>query len=114
MAQKVVTTYVDDLTGDESTEINTHTLLLDGAGVEIDLTPENHDKLLEAMKPFLQAKGARRVRVNAGTRAKKLSSTPTGNSDTAKIRAWAKDNGYSVNDRGRVPAEIREAYGKAS
>ncbi|MFI1973393.1 histone-like nucleoid-structuring protein Lsr2 [Streptomyces cinnamoneus] len=29
------------------------------------------------------------------------------------VRAWAKENGHSVNDRGRVPAEIREAYAKA-
>lgn len=33
--------------------------------------------------------------------------------DTAKIRAWAKEEGYEVNDRGRVPAQIREAYEKA-
>jgi hypothetical protein len=32
--------------------------------------------------------------------------------DTAKIRAWAKEKGYEVNDRGRVPATIREAYDK--
>ena len=37
-----------------------------------------------------------------------------GNKDTAEIRKWAKENGYSVNDRGRVPAEIREAYEKAN
>ncbi|MEU3186131.1 histone-like nucleoid-structuring protein Lsr2 [Streptomyces sp. NPDC006923] len=29
------------------------------------------------------------------------------------IRLWARANGYLVNDRGRVPASIREAY-KAS
>ncbi|MBK3573500.1 Lsr2 family protein [Streptomyces sp. MBT65] len=26
------------------------------------------------------------------------------------IRRWARANGYAVNDRGRVPASIREAY----
>ncbi|WP_413252886.1 histone-like nucleoid-structuring protein Lsr2 [Streptomyces brevispora] len=26
------------------------------------------------------------------------------------IRLWARANGYLVNDRGRIPAEIREAY----
>ncbi|MFI9310930.1 Lsr2 family DNA-binding protein [Streptomyces triculaminicus] len=34
--------------------------------------------------------------------------------DTAAIRAWAKENGYHVNDRGRVPTEVREAYTKAN
>ena len=37
-----------------------------------------------------------------------------GSQDTAEIRAWAKENGYEVNDRGRVPAPIREAYEKAN
>ena len=36
MAQKIITTYVDDLTGEESSEIATHSILIDGAGVEID------------------------------------------------------------------------------
>ncbi|MEU1520078.1 histone-like nucleoid-structuring protein Lsr2 [Streptomyces sp. NPDC005811] len=26
------------------------------------------------------------------------------------IRLWARANGYLVNDRGRIPASIREAY----
>ncbi|WP_308299940.1 histone-like nucleoid-structuring protein Lsr2 [Streptomyces sp. CJ_13] len=26
------------------------------------------------------------------------------------IRLWARANGYLVNDKGRVPAAIREAY----
>lgn len=34
--------------------------------------------------------------------------------DTAAIRQWAKENGYEVNDRGRIPATIREAYAKAN
>ncbi|MYS38783.1 Lsr2 protein [Streptomyces sp. KhCrAH-43] len=28
------------------------------------------------------------------------------------VRAWARDNGYLVNDQGRIPAAIREAYAK--
>ncbi|WP_442813179.1 Lsr2 family DNA-binding protein [Streptomyces sp. NBC_01800] len=26
------------------------------------------------------------------------------------MRLWARTNGYLVNDRGRIPAAIREAY----
>ncbi|MFE4869491.1 Lsr2 family protein [Streptomyces sp. NPDC056682] len=112
MAQKVITTYVDDLTGEESAEISTHSILVDGAGVEIDLTDENYEKLLEILNPYLHAKGARRIRggVAGKQQSRKASSN---NGDTAAIRAWAKDNGYEVNDRGRVPATVREAYEKA-
>jgi Lsr2 len=117
MAQKVVTLYTDDLTGEESAEISTYTVLVNGVGVEVDLTPESHDKLLEALSPFLNADGARRVRGGspaAGARGKRRSAGPADGPDTAKIRAWAKENGYEVNDRGRVPASVKEAYEKAN
>ncbi|MEV0115277.1 Lsr2 family protein [Streptomyces sp. NPDC050844] len=112
MAQKVVTTYVDDLTGEESSEISTHSILIDGAGVEIDLTGENYEELLELLNPYLHADGARRIR--GGAKAKGRSKAPTGGKDdSSAIRAWAKANGFEVSDRGRVPASVREAYEKA-
>lgn len=116
MAQKVVTLYTDDLTGEESTEIDTYTILVNGTGVEIDLTPESHDKLMEALSPFLHAQGARRVRGTStgGSRRPRgrAAASPKG-ADSAAIRAWAKEQGYEVNDRGRVSATVRESYEKA-
>lgn len=112
MAQKVVTTYVDDLTGEESSEIATHSILIDGAGVEIDLTDENYEKLLEILNPYLHAAGARRIR--GGAKTKRQLKAPTGgNDDSSAIRAWAKANDFEVSNRGRVPAAVREAYEKA-
>ncbi|KOG90521.1 Lsr2 family protein [Streptomyces sp. NPDC050617] len=114
MAQKVVTTYVDDLTGEESAEIAKHTILVDGAGVELDLTDENYDKLLELLQPYLHAEGARRVRGSVAAAKGKPRKAPAAGENTAEIRAWAKANGYEVNDRGRVPASVKEAYEKAA
>ena len=34
-------------------------------------------------------------------------------SDSADIRAWAKENGYEVSERGRISAEVRAAYNDA-
>ncbi|BDH15778.1 MULTISPECIES: histone-like nucleoid-structuring protein Lsr2 [Streptomyces] len=107
MAQKVITIYTDDLTGEESTEAATHTLSLDGVTYEIDLSPDSYDQLLEAVGPFLKA--GRKT----GKGRKPRKAAAAGNEDTAAIRAWAKSSGYNVSDRGRVPAEIREAYQKA-
>ncbi|MEV6943012.1 Lsr2 family protein [Streptomyces sp. NPDC051172] len=112
MVQKVVTTYVDDLTGEESSEIATHSILIDGAGVEIDLTDENYERLLEILNPYLHAGGARRVRGAAKAKGKPKASGGSKDESSA-IRAWAKDNGIEVNDRGRVSASVREAYEKA-
>jgi hypothetical protein len=37
-----------------------------------------------------------------------------GRVDTATVRAWARDNGYEIADRGRVPATVLTAYQQAS
>lgn len=110
MAQKVQVLLVDDLDGGEADE--TVTFALDGKTYEIDLTTANAEKLRGLLDPY--TKGGRRTggRVTAA-RAKGRASATAGSPDTAAIRAWAKENGYNVNDRGRVPAEIREAYEKA-
>lgn len=106
MAQKIVTIYTDDLTGAESSEVGTHTFSLNGVNYEIDLTPENYDKLDAALRPFIESgrkqgrsKGAGRVRMDAAN-----------GPSAEEIRAWARENGYEVNDRGRVAKEIRVAF----
>ncbi|MET9670996.1 Lsr2 family protein [Streptomyces sp. NPDC006475] len=111
MAQKTVTIYTDDLTGEETREAATHTLTIDGIAYEIDLGPDSYDKLLEALAPFTAAGrkvGGRRRGTQGGRRAS------DGGKDSAAIRAWAKANGYEVSGRGRVPAQVREAYEKAA
>lgn len=111
MAQKVITTYVDDLTGEESAHIATHSILVDGAGVDIDLTDENYEKLLELLNPYLHADGARRIRGGAKPKGKRRpAAEKSGSGDSSAIRAWARENGYEVSERGRVPAAVREAY----
>ncbi|GAA2724422.1 MULTISPECIES: Lsr2 family protein [Streptomyces] len=111
MAQKVQVLLVDDLDGGEADE--TVTFALDGKSYEIDLTTDNADKLREALADYVKA--ARRTGGRAAAaRGKGRAVATAGAQDTAKIRAWAKENGYNVNDRGRVPADIREAYEKAN
>jgi hypothetical protein len=111
MAQKVVTIYTDDLTGEESSEVGTHTFSVDGVTYEIDLVPDSFDKLMDALRPFMESgrKAGRGRKPGAVVRR----STSVSNVDTAAVRSWAKENGYEVNDRGRVPANVREAYEKA-
>jgi hypothetical protein len=109
MAQKIVTVYTDDLTGKESEEVQTHTFSLDGVNYEIDLVSDNYDKLFEALAPFISS-GRKVARVKGGGRSRRQ--TPDGPS-AEELRAWARENNYPVNERGRVPANIREAYAEA-
>ncbi|MCQ4080988.1 Lsr2 family protein [Streptomyces sp. RB6PN25] len=113
MAQKVQVLLVDDITGGEADE--TVTFALDGATYEIDLTTENADKLRGLLADYVEAgrrTGGRSSR-GRGRASRSAAGSAAAGQDTAKIRAWAKENGYEVNDRGRVPATIREAYEKA-
>ena len=111
MAQKVQVTLIDDLDG-KSEAAETVTFALDGKTYEIDLTTKNADKLRGLLERYV--KGGRRTggRVSGGSRGKPA--RQQGGDDVAAIRAWAKNNGYEVNDRGRVPQSIRDAYTKAN
>ncbi len=108
MAQQVVTTLVDDLDGSEAAE--TIVFALDGKTYEIDLSEAHASELREKLAPYLGA--ARKTSTGRGGVRRLGSAKPA--VDSGAIREWARTNGYDVNDRGRVPAEIREAYEKAS
>ncbi|XHM66163.1 Lsr2 family protein [Streptomyces nigra] len=109
MAQQIVTQLIDDLDGSEASE--TIVFGLDGRTYEIDLTDKNAAKLRKALAPYVD-KGRKMSQTRGGRRGGATQSAAS-SGDTALIRAWAKENGYEVNDRGRVPAEIKEAYAKA-
>ncbi|MET7511074.1 Lsr2 family protein [Streptomyces albidoflavus] len=112
MAQKVQVLLVDDLDGGEADE--TVTFALDGKSYEIDLKSEHAEELRSLLERYV--KGGRRTggRSTGGRgRATRAASGGSG-PETAVIRAWAKENGYDINDRGRVPANIRAEYEEAN
>lgn len=109
MVQKVVITLVDDIDGAAADE--TVLFSLDGVNYEIDLTAKHAAELRESFATWVghgRRSGGRKV---SGRRPR--SGGGSGN-DAGKIRVWARENGYTVSDRGRIPAEIAEAYAKAN
>ncbi|MCX5233386.1 Lsr2 family protein [Streptomyces sp. NBC_00233] len=105
MAQKHVTVYIDDITGQETSDGATHTFSIDGVHYELDLSSDSYDAMLDAFRPYLQA--ARRVK--AGKAARKPATARDGR-NASEIRQWAREQGITVSDRGRVTAEVRAAY----
>ncbi|MFJ3229279.1 Lsr2 family protein [Streptomyces sp. NPDC086783] len=105
MAQRIVTIYTDDLSGTQGDDVVTHEFSLDGVQYEIDLNPDGHQQLLDALAPFLKA--GRRTRTASGRR-----STNRGGAglDPSQVREWAKNRGLDVNARGRVSRDIIEKY----
>ncbi|WP_433456436.1 histone-like nucleoid-structuring protein Lsr2 (plasmid) [Streptomyces sp. CA-142005] len=110
MAQKVITVYTDDLTGEESEDVQTHAFSLNGVTYEIDLTSASYDGLADALRPFIEA-GRKTGRLKTGRGVRKASRD--GGPAPEEVRAWARENDYEVNDRGRVPGSILDAYNKA-
>jgi hypothetical protein len=112
MAQKTIVTLVDDLTGEEAENISTVEFALDGVTYELDLTDENSTKLHDALSQY--AKAGRKIggRRRSTARAVKSTGRAAGYSrETRKsVREWAKKNGYNVSDRGRLPAEVLQAW----
>uniref|UniRef100_A0A942YAP0 Lsr2 family protein n=1 Tax=Neobacillus citreus TaxID=2833578 RepID=A0A942YAP0_9BACI len=116
MAQKVTVQLVDDLDDSPITpgEGRTVEFAFDGSSYEIDLTDDNVDKFREAISDYIAA--ARKVtgRRTGGSGTSQKSSPKRGNSEElAKIREWAKDNGYEVSSRGRISTQVQEAYAAA-
>lgn len=112
MAQKVQILLVDDLDGGKADE--TVTFALDGVSYEIDLSATHAEQLRTALTTYVESgrrTGGRAAARRTGVRQPGKGAAPAG--DTAKIRAWAKENGHDVSERGRVPGNIREAYEKA-
>ncbi|MCC9054440.1 Lsr2 family protein [Microbacterium sp. F2E] len=119
MARKIVHQLVDDLDGTVLEVGSGETILfsLDGTAYEIDLTDENAAALRDALAPFIAA--ARSVSARAGGRSGSGSSGGSGGArrqkrsgqrDYAPVREWAAQNGYTVSERGRIPASVLEAY----
>lgn len=116
MAQRVNVVLVDDIDGTEAAE--TVTFGLDGAQYEIDLSADNADRLREALAPYVghgrRAGGRRRSVGSTSARStSSRSSASSGGPSAAEVRVWARENGWDVPERGRVSAEVRDAYAAA-
>ena len=115
MAQKTLVQLVDDIDGSEAEE--TVPFGLDGTSFEIDLSGKHATALREELAPYIVA--ARKAggsggngRRGGGRRASGGASSPSGSDRqrTQAIREWAREQGMEVNDRGRVPSRVVEAY----
>jgi hypothetical protein len=65
----------------------------------------------ETMESWVSA--ARLNRPGSPQRSPRRQASVASREDLSAIRAWARENGYEVNDRGRIPSEIRDAYDTA-
>jgi hypothetical protein len=108
MAQRVNIVLVDDIDGSDATE--TVAFGLDGTSYEIDLNEKHAAKLRDALASYV---GHAR-KVSGGRRTRATAKTATSGASAKEIRDWARSNGFKVPDRGRIPADVREAFDSKS
>jgi hypothetical protein len=107
MAQKVSVTLEDDLTGGPAE--HTIRFAFDGTDYEIDLNAKNAATFSKQLAPYLEH--ARRA---GRAQARRPGRTTVGRQRSGDIRAWAKEHGLAVSERGRIPATVVEQYHEAS
>lgn len=111
MAQKVTVSLVDDLDGDKADE--TVQFGLDGKSYEIDLSTGNAGKLREALQAYVAAARRPGGRRRSGAAPSGGARRATVDRDQNQaIREWARKRGMKVSDRGRIPADLVDAYHK--
>ena len=107
MARKVTVELQDDLDGGPADE--TLRFGVGGVQYEIDLSNKNVAAFRRQLAPFIEharkaGKGQRHRPVRSASSRER----------SGGIRAWAKDNGIALSDRGRIPASVVEQYEAAT
>lgn len=111
MAQKTVVELVDDLDGGVANE--TVTFALDGVDFRIDLSSENANRLRDTLAEYVgharRTGGRKKGTIVPGARS------GNGKPDTQAIREWARSQGETVAERGRISHDLlvrfQEAHG---
>ena len=114
VAQKVIVETVDDLDGTVITDGSGGTVAFSyqGKSYEIDLSSENRDRLAAALDPFI-SKARPTGQSRRGAAPSQSSRSGGGGNRLQEIREWARTNGYTVSDRGRISKEIQDAFEQA-
>ncbi|MDQ3904846.1 MAG: Lsr2 family protein [Actinomycetota bacterium] len=114
MAQKVIREFIDDIDGSEAER--TFTFAVDGTHYDIDLSTQNIKEFHEAIARFVES--ARKVKASGPGRGTRQASPSTSGSGRSReqiqaVREWARQQGHSINNRGRIPASIQHAFDQA-
>jgi hypothetical protein len=109
MAQKIQTLFIDDIDGGVAE--GTIRFGLDGSEYEIDLSAKHGGELRSTLDKYVtHARKLSGTTRRSNTRSGRKSSAV----DTVAVRAWARERGYDIKDRGRVPADIAAKYREAA
>ncbi|MFW6600462.1 histone-like nucleoid-structuring protein Lsr2 [Propionibacteriaceae bacterium Y2011] len=111
MAKQIITQLIDDMTGEVLPEGEGETIRfgVNGVSYTIDLGRESARQFREALAPYVE-NAEREPGTTRSSIEPRRSSPRTDPEQVKAVRDWARDNGYQVSDRGRIPTRVLEAY----
>lgn len=117
MAERVIRQLIDDLDGKPIDDGFGERIQFSYQGSDylIDLRPTNVDKFNAALQPYVKvAEKVGKVRRGAKTDvAEKVTGSGRSKEQLQAVRDWAVKSGYDVAPRGRVKAEVLDAFDAA-
>jgi hypothetical protein len=110
VSQKVLVQLIDDLDGSEIIDGKGRTIpfALDGTAYEIDLSEDNEQKLVDALARYVG--NARKAQPATAGSKRRGPRTVASRQENGNMRTWAKEKGYKVSERGRIPAAVVRDY----
>ena len=114
MAQKVEVVLTCDLDEQLTPASETVQFSYSGQSYEFELCAHHLKEFHEVMQRFASsARPAGRGGSGGRPRASRAGRRTSGAELTA-LRTWALENGYAINERGRIPQHVRAAYEAAT
>ena len=108
MAKQVQTIIVSDISGDDANDGESVEFTYRGVSYAIDLTKQEADTFDQAMEVYTA-----HARRQSGRRTGGSGKAKTDRQQLQAVREWARANGHTVSDRGRVSQQIQDAYNSA-
>jgi hypothetical protein len=112
VAQKVEVVLTCDLDAQSTPAAETVQFAYGGQSYEFELCAVHLKEFHEVMQRFASAARPAGRGGDGRARAPHASRRASG-PELAALRAWAQENGYAINERGRIPLHVRRAYESA-
>lgn len=120
MGQRIEVVLTCDLHDGEVPADETVSFAVDGTTYAFELCADHLREFRDTMGRYVaaarradQPRRGRRRAAEGGAPARKAAGG-RGATDLSEVRAWARSQGYKVSDRGRISAEVQDAYEAAT
>jgi hypothetical protein len=113
MGQRIEVVLTCDLHDGEVPAEETVTFAVDGTTYAFELCADHLQEFRDTVGRYVGA--ARRAdQPRRGRRRAEAAPARRSATDLSEVRAWARSQGYKVSDRGRISAEVQEAFEAAN